>query len=411
MLEGKGYTVVFDDFLNYTPNLNFDYIIMNPPFSDCLDHILKAWDILDDGMVISVMPVTALEGKTAKEQLLLHRIEQSGTQPELVGQAFKYSERPTDVEVAVVRLVKRGTNFKMGFEVKNDQERPDEETEEELNAKATGQEVAVTGYVNDLLAHFQAAVANYAAYNEARVKIERYIAPIHKFYDGDHTIEVMETADEKKKPSERYNTFVDLLQQAAWVKVLDHPGFQSLLTDRARKAMTEFRQRQRRVDFNEFNIRAMFAEIYAQKDALLDAAIQDAFDNMTKYHKYNREHVEGWKSNEAYRATRRLVLPNYVKYDYFGFGINWNYRDELNDIDRAMCVVSRMRYDSIKTMEQALQEAWGINKKRPGKCVSTFFEVRYYMKGTIHLYFRDERIWQQFNILAAKGRNWLPSGD
>ena len=284
VLEGKGYTVVFDDFLNYMPNLNFDYIIMNPPFSDCLDHILKAWDILDDGMVISVMPVTALEGKTAKEQLLLHRIEQSGTQPELVGQAFKYSERPTDVEVAVVRLVKRGTNFKMGFEVKNDQERPDEETEEELNAQATGQEVAVTGYVNDLLAHFQAAVANYAAYNEARVKIERYIAPIHKFYDGDHTIEVMETADEKKKPSERYNTFVDLLQQAAWVKVLDHPGFQSLLTDRARKAMTEFRQRQRRVDFNEFNIRAMFAEIYAQKDALLDAAIQDAFDNMTKYH-------------------------------------------------------------------------------------------------------------------------------
>ena len=104
-------------------------------------------------------------------------------------------------------------------------------------------------------------------------------------------------------------------------------------------------------------------------------------------------------------------MPHYIKYGYFGFDINYYNRDELNDIDRAMCVVSRMRYDSIKTMEQALKEAWGINKKRPGKCVSTFFEVRYYMKGTIHLYFRDERIWQQFNILAAKGRNWLPSGD
>jgi len=62
-------------------------------------------------------------------------------------------------------------------------------------------------------------------------------------------------------------------------------------------------------------------------------------------------------------------------------------------------------------MEDALKDKWQQTRASGAKCESTFFEIRYYMKGTLHLYFRDERLWNQFNILAAKGRNWLPSGE
>jgi len=343
ILASKGYTVVANDFLSYVPSLSYNYIIGNPPFAEAEEHLFKAWEILTDGELIFVMPKSSLDGKTAKEQLLLRMIEDYGSYED-VGQPFRNAERPTDVECVVVRLTKHSGGVKMGFDVHNDRVDP------EFKEDDRGSEVAVTGFVNDLLSHFDAAVANYAAYSEARTRIERYIEPIREFYDGNKTWNVMKESDELTKPNERYNRFVDLAQQAAWVKILDNPQFQSMLTKQARTAMAEFRQRQRHVDFNPANIRAMFAEIYLQKDALLDAAIQDAFNNMTKYHEYNRVHVEGWKSNEAYMATRRLVMPNYVRYGggYSGFSINYSYRDELNDIDRAMCVVAKMRFESIK---------------------------------------------------------------
>jgi hypothetical protein len=39
---------------------------------------------------------------------------------------------------------------------------------------------------------------------------------------------------------------------------------------------------------------------------------------------------------------------------------------------------------------------------------STFFKMRYFKKGTLHLEFKDADLWERFNITAAKGKNWLP---
>jgi hypothetical protein len=42
------------------------------------------------------------------------------------------------------------------------------------------------------------------------------------------------------------------------------------------------------------------------------------------------------------------------------------------------------------------------------KCESEFFSLRFFKKGTLHLTFKDEQLWQRFNQFVARERGWLP---
>ena len=37
--------------------------------------------------------------------------------------------------------------------------------------------------------------------------------------------------------------------------------------------------------------------------------------------------------------------------------------------------------------------------------------MKYFRKGTLHLRFKDENLWNAFNLAAARGRNCLPPGE
>jgi hypothetical protein len=45
-----------------------------------------------------------------------------------------------------------------------------------------------------------------------------------------------------------------------------------------------------------------------------------------------------------------------------------------------------------------------------GYIESEFFKIKYHKKGTAHFIFKDEWLWNRFNIVACKGKNWLPEG-
>ncbi len=407
ILEGKGYPVIGRDFLEYTPTIHFTHVIMNPPFLQCERHLIHAWNILYEGQIACILPKRVLEAKDATEITVCRLIEDYGQVHE-VGRAYAHdAEQRMDDELIIVKLTKTANGSKLEWEVENDRAEPEFDD-------GPGGELALNGFVANLVSHYNASLDHYAEYNRARQQILMYAAPFQGVYseDGDSKYErvnVVGSADRLGSPNARYNRFAELLTAAAWMKILDHPGFQSMLTKRAREMMAEFRARQRRVDFNEQNIKHMFEAVLAKKDELLMAAILDAFDNLTKYHEFNRVHVEGWKSNLAWMVARRVVFPFGVRFSFGSFSVNYN--EELNDIDRALCVIAQVPYEKIQTVEGALQQQFQKDNKRGGvKLESSFFEIRFYKKGTLHLFFKDEALWQKFNLTAARGRNWLPPG-
>lgn len=398
VLADKGYSLVGEDFLAYTPQVRFSHILMNPPFDHAVDHILHAWEILQDGEIAAIMPATALEGKYLKEQTLLQLIADHGSM-EPAGQPFKAAERPTNVEVYIVRLKKTDRASRLEWDIHNDQETPN------FGKVGESQEVAVQGFINDLLASHTAARNNFEVYNDARQRLTVYVRP---FYRG-HGDDALQASDKAKEPTLRWNNFITTLNEQAWAKVLDHPGFQSLLTARARAMMNDFRQRQQRVDFNEANLRSMFDELVAKQSEILEGAVLDAFDTLTEHHKDNRIYFEGWKSDLAWKVNKKVVLPNKVSFSYNSF--NSVYDEKLNDVDRALCVVSGTPYADILTVPAALNAIFRGHARHPGETESTFFRIKYFLKGTIHLYFLDLDLLAKFNYRAAKARNWLPPGE
>lgn len=107
VLAGKGYTVVDSDFLAFNDDsIIFDTVVMNPPFANADDHLMKAWEVLSHGDIACLYPTEMLsnpiyEGRRRAKSL----IEQFG-RSENIGHVFSDAERKTDVEVSIVWLHK-----------------------------------------------------------------------------------------------------------------------------------------------------------------------------------------------------------------------------------------------------------------------------------------------------------------
>jgi hypothetical protein len=224
------------------------------------------------------------------------------------------------------------------------------------------------------------------------------------------------------------------------------------MTTRAKNMITEFMRSRNRLDFTEGNIHSMFMALVGKSDELLKQCVFDAFDHMSKFFWGNRVHVEGWKSNKAHMVNTRCVLPNAVEAGYSFWHISYySMTDKLNDIDKGLCVVMGIPVGQLNLREcpackserlvfyssnddedggeglncravcldckhetpaiRGIVQALEAALKHPASgdvCYSRFFKIRYYGKGTVHLYFRDMEVWQRFNCTASRLRGWLP---
>ena len=64
------------------------------------------------------------------------------------------------------------------------------------------------------------------------------------------------------------------------------------------------------------------------------------------------------------------------------------------------------------TIGEALRQHFNnLGRIRTGEtfdkdCESTYFKIRFFKKGTIHLTFKDRYLWQEFNYRAAKHKGF-----
>ena len=145
----------------------------------------------------------------------------------------------------------------------------------------------------------------------------------------------------------------------------------------------------------------------ANFDHIINDCILDVFDQLTKYHKENRVYIEGWKSNDYFFINKRVVLPHMTGFKSSGgLEIHYSAKNKIRDIERVMSHLSGLReYDSI--IDIAAQNECLSNFKFE----STFFDVRFYKKGTAHFYFKDLKLLERFNLTVGRQRGWLPKQD
>lgn len=404
ILQGKKYRVLANDFLEYRPEHRFDLIVMNPPFSVGAEHLLHAWDILHSGDIVCLLNAETLANPCTRErQLLAEIIREHGTVEQL-GDCFRTAERKTDVQVALVRLTKASAEDDLRFEFSL----PDDVEEDDglsLDGDHSGTGLARVDHLGAMLRQYDETKRAFVGYCRA-------IEGMKFFSEGICAGKVLDIAAASHSGSEdnrtRLNDFTDSLRLEAWRSILDKLGIDKYLTKGLREKFKVHGDAAGSLALTRENIRSIVSQIMLNVNTIMQQAVVDVFDVFTRYHEDNRIHIEGWKTNSAWKVNRKVILPYWIRYDSglrVSFALQYAKWDDYADIDKVMCWLTGKRIEDIVTISQALEASFSSDAS--GKCRSEFFECRYFKKGTLHIVFRDENLWAKFNSTACKGKNWI----
>lgn len=397
ILNSKRYKVVESDFLDYRGDYHVDLVVMNPPFASGIEHLIHAWETLHGGDIACLLNAESIRNPcTSKRETAVRLIEDHGS-VEFIGQAFKEAERPTDVEVALVHLHKEPPPFTLEFSQSGfDHDAPLGEVDFSQNLPAH----------KDLL---ESLVAQYDA--AKRVLLARH--QLNKEYHF-YLSSVCDAWKEERKPQDLHADLEEL-KKRFWNYVFQRTKVGQVTTSQFQKKFDQFQHETETMGFTVRNIREILRLFFENRGQIMEQCLLEVFDSATAYHEKNRIHWEGWKTNKAYKVNKRIIMPRGVEYEAeWGHWSMNHYRVSFfNDLDKVMCWLSSRDMGAISTITDAVRDrlhACNNGEDYTEPFETTFFRVRFYKKGTLHLDFLDPFLHHEFNQRAAEGKNWLGGG-
>lgn len=410
ILKDKKYTYLGDDFLKYASDVQFDYILMNPPFSDGDKHLLKAWEIIEQGEIRCLLNEETIKNPyTSTRQILKTIIDNNGT-VQYLGDAFKNADRSTSVNIALVSLVKKCDKDRFNFFDNRRGEKDYLVDEGILNNK-----IARVDIFGNLVETYEQTKKAYIEYAKAKDALYFYLKPLQ----GEHAnIDFIgQSFNEGKTNRHHFNYFVKKLRQLAWSNIFSKTKLRNLATSQVKDDFDKYSESQGQMDFTVENIETLIETLFMNKNMILERCLIEVFDKLCSFDAKNKIYlVNGWKTNDAYKVNQKVILPYQITYDskWKSWSTSYSRADVLSDIDKAVCLVSGQNFEYVLGIREALSDKFrSINSNKfsddgKNETDSTFFTIRFFQKGTIHLIFKDVKIWERFNLMAAKGKNWLP---
>lgn len=407
--------VVWDDFLTYETYKEYDQIIMNPPFSDGVDHALKAIKLAENQIshceVHMILNKKTIDNAYSnKRQELLRKLEKHDAKIRYVKDSFVQAERKTDVEVALINIsVKPNVSgksiydsipfFRMG-----------KDTEKELSTALSTyvKSSQIQSRLNDidrLVIEYETACE--IARNAFKHVLEKqsffnYISTVNKNSDLSYIVH-----HEKKFEAKHLNHELDRLRRGYWELILDTKDFKELLTNEVRQKLNRQLAGVHDMEINIPNIKMMLMALQQnQKDILLDSIVS-IFERITKYHmnqySSNVHYYNGWKTNDAYKINHKIIIPISHRFDNWDFNtdyerINMRTREFIDDLIRALQLIDSDASNEFETISSQEFE-------------NDTLRFKMFLKGTVHIWFKDLDLLNKLNYLCGQHFNWIPSED
>jgi len=265
------------------------------------------------------------------------------------------------------------------------------------------------------VAKYRRSLALIEARQQAQEELRYYVDDLSPDYGGQSDLYLKSSFAEQ----------VQRLKALYWNTVFTKTDLGSRIGHDAQQNFERFATQQKRLEFNERNIVEMLQMLLGSIDQIMHQLIVDTFDAMVGYHIDNKRHSEGWKTNAPGKIKKqKVIIPNGVSYrtsTHAGYKhSNWSIRsgDFFADLDKSLCWITGRDY---RTMPGSLLEVIdrhlfacnhfrsGTNHKTPLE--SYFFLIRVYQKGTVHLWFKNGKVAQDFQVAANEGRKWLAEHD
>ena len=420
ILKDKKYNIVGHDFLSFQGMKHYHKIIMNPPFNKGVDHVLKAWDIARNTEIVALVNAQTIKNpNSTKRQYLLNLIEEFGS-VEFVQNEFisPDTKRKTNVECAIIYLRKKTNLNDLEF-IQNLKVKIVEDFDEEPEIKR--QDLAIpNSTIDNAIKVFNCAVKS--------IKIEltttKQLKAQSDYYKNLLKSELFDYDLEEKKENiydyeEEFNQRYNELKKQAWGHVLQKTEVGKTLSSGVKETLRNKFEDIIQLEFTHDNIYGFLMGITHQRSELNSEMICETFDKITRYDSRNLTYYRGWKSNDKHRTAgfkvrmSRIILPlrndgglftarpSHRDIEFMrDFDLCFAFLDDHKNIDDVFGIADAFKYES---------ETW--DKLKHAQRVETeYFDVRYYIGvGTIHLFPRNKKLIERFNLFVGKIRNWIPS--
>jgi hypothetical protein len=414
VLNGLGLRVVHDDFLTFRSWKRYDLIAMNPPFAEGDKHLLKALEMQrDGGMIRCILNAETLRNPyTRTRQDLARRLEETGADIEFLRAGFVDGERPTDVEVAIVRV-----------DIPQ-REKPSIILDDLRKAAEVKDDIDVT--IGEMVDSdpIRALISSY------EFEVQAGLALIHEFQRVDRLMRKPIGPNEERgwgclnltlgrlshnATTATPNELISETRRKYWTALFAHPKFTGVLTSELRKDYLARVDMLVDYDFSAFNIWTIRAQFMDKVIGGIDKAILDLFERLSHENAWDKDsknihYYNGWKTNKSWKINEKVIRPNYVvrKDQYMEevrFRSYGNEADELSDIEKVFRYLDGKPIadgSAIKTIADAVEHG------QLRSIETTYFTVTFYLKGTCHIKFTKPDLLKKFNIYGARNRKWLP---
>ena len=418
ILKGKGFRVVYNDFLTYDTMKEYDAIIMNPPFANGCKHLLKALEMQsrNGGAVICLLNAETLRNQCSNERVILsQKLAEYNAKIEYIQDAFLEAERKTAVEIVLIKVqlpeIKRESFIFSGLR-KAQEEKEIDFTEENTQLAD-----------NDL---FKAIVSQFQMEVKAGINlIKEYYAMkpliLSDFWKDEKTGETVQTGDciismKINGKDISINKYIKAVRGKYWKALFKNPKFIGKLTQ---NLQTEFYNKINDLsnyDFSLYNIYQLKIEMQEKVVKGIEDTILALFEELSHKYSYwdetskNIHYYNGWKTNQSWIINKKVIIPlsgfRDLSYSWGGFyptqhDVIW----KLKDIEKCFNYLDGGLTEAVD-LEESLKfaEEYGETKNIQLK----YFTVTFYKKGTCHIVFNSDELLKKFNIFGSQHKGWLP---
>lgn len=402
-LKAATVRLVHDDFLTMDTRKSYDLIIMNPPFANGDEHLLKAIEMQrrTGGEIRCILNAeTLLNPYTNRRKVLQAQLAEIGAEVSFIDGAFLGAERQTDVSIAIVKASLPKVEYESNI---YNRLREAAEMEEMEPEEVT--DLAVTDFLELIVSQYKVEV-------DAGLELIREYQALKPRIGSAITLTI---GDKDKYSPLNLNGYVKCVRQMYWEKLFSNPQFMAKLTSNLKDKYRGMVGKMGDYDFSLFNIQQIMTEMNAELAQGVQDTIVALFDRLTEQYSWypemqkNIHYYNGWKTNKVHKINSKVILPIHgLTADPYWSRDTINVRkaeETIGDIEKVFDFLDgnmTADVDLHGVLERANEE------KQTKNIPCKYFSVTLYKKGTMHIKFHSQELVDRFNVYCCRKKNWLP---
>lgn len=183
------------------------------------------------------------------------------------------------------------------------------------------------------------------------------------------------------------------LDRSIWRDLMQRSGMLALMDAEARDEWYRSLEGEDIPAICEENILSTFKQLHLNKGEVFERGVINVFKGLSW----------DFKTNSPCKFGTKIIVSRLVKYDRWGFGLNWGWqRDRLADLERMLVLldgkpVPDNRADVTRRLSDHIHE-----NRHSSRYEDEMFVIKYFQKGTAHIVFKRPELVDKLNDIIAR---------